>query len=123
MAYKFTGRIKEIEINIVKNAQCKSENKNKSKTLLENNPIEMTQTVTFPVYNRCCVFDIDNTVTVDNEKYGVAYQNGQFDIVEKFQYIDEKIFSFLQSFHSERFEVEYVKDKKTRIITKVTVVK
>ena len=63
-----------------------------------------------------CEFDVDNTIKNGEEIYGVAVnENKQLDIVEEFKNIDKNIFDFLQSFHNERFEIEYDYFKKDKI--------
>ena len=94
MAYKFTGRIKKIGI--------------------ENN-------------SHFCEFYADNTIKINEREYGVAYcyddkKNIEIVTIPTFQFEKtNQVLNMLQSFHDERFEIEY--DKNSLAIKKVTVVK
>ena len=81
-----------------------------------------------------CEFDVDNSVRIDGEDYGVSYSitKGTKDenvvkfidlhIVEKFTNIGH-FYSVLLECHDERFEIEYTIENGAYKLTKVTVLK
>ena len=82
MAYKFTGRIKRL---------------GRAGTGKKDN---------------FCEFYVDNSIKINNEEIGVAYNNDKnLTIVEPFKGIKPEFFQILSGAIQERFEIEFEKKK------------
>lgn len=58
--------------------------------------------------NNFCEFYVDNSIIINNEEKGVAYnEKNEFKIVETFEKIDDKIFGIISGALQERFEIEF----------------
>ena len=79
-----------------------------------------------------CEFDVDNTIKINGEDKGIAFDGTNLIIVNEFNDIKDKFFRFLSTMINERLEVEFsIKNKKSKSeqgekkieITKVTVLR
>lgn len=116
MPYKFIGRIEEIGIIDIKAQKCDLKEEKGEK--------KQSQDVKRALigYNQFCKFRIDNTIKIDGENKGVAYDGSKIEIVDVFNNINDEIFALLSSLCGEVFEVEYEKNP-NQIITKIVVKK
>lgn len=62
--------------------------------------------------NNFCEFYVDNSIKIDNEEIGVAYdENKNLKVVGKFEKIEDQFFQILSGAIQERFEIEFEKNK------------
>ena len=62
--------------------------------------------------NYFCEFYVDNSIKIDNEEIGVAYDESKnLKVVGKFEIIDDQFFQILSGAIQERFEIEFDKNK------------
>lgn len=82
--------------------------------------------------NNFCEFYVDNSIKINNEEIGVAYdESKKLTIVKPFEGIKPEFFQILSGAIQERFEIEFVANDDenkitnaiTNAITKVTILR